>query len=67
MLRQTNLERNCLEKFLKPKVAKLLDRHTSSIKSKNLNAAFDKVDEVKAIASKALTQMSLNMEQAEEL
>jgi hypothetical protein len=37
MLKQTNLERNCLEKFLKPKVQTLLENYNTSISSKNLN------------------------------
>ena len=40
MLKQTNLERNCLEKFLKPKVQVILENYNTSISSKNLNNAF---------------------------
>lgn len=47
MMKQTNLERNCLDKFLRPKVATLLENYNTNISSKNLNAAFQKVDEVK--------------------
>ena len=47
MFKQSNLERNCLDKFLKPKIAKILDNYSTNISSKNLNKAFEKVDEVK--------------------
>lgn len=67
MFKQTNLERNCLEKFLKAKVTKVLENYTTSISSKNLNAAFQKVDEVKNIAGRSITKMQSNMEQTEKL
>ena len=65
MLKQTNLERNCLEKFLKPKVQVTLENYNTSISSKNLNNAFQKVDEVKAIAGRTITKMAQNMEETE--
>ena len=65
MLKQTNLERNCLEKFLKPKVQVILENYNTSISSKNLNNAFQKVDEVKAIAGRTITKMAQNMEETE--
>ena len=37
MKRQTNLEPNCLDKFLRPKTEKILENYQSSISSKNLN------------------------------
>lgn len=40
MFKQTNLERNCLDKFLKAKVNKIIENYSTSISSKNLNAAF---------------------------
>jgi hypothetical protein len=58
MLKQTNLERNCLDKFLKPKISTILDNYNTSISSKNLNAAFQKVDEVKMIAGRTITKMA---------
>jgi hypothetical protein len=67
MLKQTNLERNCLEKFLKSKINTILDNYNTCISSKNLNMAFQKVNEVKAIASRSLTAMAANMEQTEKL
>lgn len=57
MFKQTNLERNCLEKFLKPRVAKILENYNTSISSKNLNAAFQKVEEIKDTASRTITKM----------
>ena len=67
MFKQTNLERNCLDKFLRTKVNKVLDNYSTSISSKNLNAAFQKVDEVKNIAGRSITKMQANMEQTEKL
>lgn len=57
IFKQTNVERNCLGKFLTPKISKLVDNYTSSISSKNLGAAFQKVDEVKSIAGRTLNKM----------
>lgn len=37
MFKQTNLERNCLDKFLKPKMIKIIENYSTSISSKNLN------------------------------
>ena len=67
MFKQTNLERNCLDKFLRPKITKILDNYSTSISSKNLNKAFEKVDEVKQIAGRTITKMQANMEQTEDL
>lgn len=67
MFKQNNLERNCLEKFLKAKINKIVENYNTSISSKNLNAAFQKVDEVKAIAGRTITKMAANMEQTEDL
>lgn len=67
MFKQTNLERNCLDKFLRIKINKIIDNYSTSISSKNLNAAFEKVDEVKAIAGRTITKMAANMEQTEDL
>ena len=52
---------------MKPKVTKILDKYNTPIKNKNLNQAFEKVDEVKAIAGEAIAKMAKNMQQAEEL
>jgi hypothetical protein len=67
MFKQSNLERNCLDKFLRAKVSKIIENYNTSINSKNLNAAFQKVDEIKAIAGRTITKMAANMEQTEEL
>lgn len=56
------MERNCLDKFMRGPVKKILENYQTSIKSTNLNKAFEKVDQVKAIAGKTITQMSQNME-----
>ena len=62
ILMQTNLEENCLDKFLRSKVLKIMQNHQTSIKSKNLNAAFEKVDEIKTIAGSSIMKMQDNME-----
>lgn len=67
ILWQSNLERNCLEKYLLGKVNKICDNYRSNISSKNLNKAFQKVDEVKNLAGKSIAQMAANMEQTEQL
>ena len=64
IFRQSNLERNCFDKFLSKKVPKILDNYNTSISSKNLNAAFQKVDEVKQIAANAITGMQANMSES---
>ena len=56
------MERNCLEKFMRGPVKKILENYLTSIKSTNLNKAFEKVDQVKQIAGRTITQMSQNME-----
>ena len=58
MFKQTNLERNCLDKFLRGKINKIIENYNTAISSKNLNAAFQKVDEVKAIAGRTITKMA---------
>ena len=67
IFRQSNLERNCFDKFLGAKVTKILDNYNTSISSKNLNAAFQKVDEVKQIAGKAIVGMQNNMAESQAL
>jgi len=64
---QTNLERNCLERYIKGKVSKIVENYKSVISSKNLNKAFAKVDEVKNLAGQSIAQMAANMEQTERL
>ena len=67
MLKQSNLERNCLDKFLRSKVTKIIDNYSTNISSKNLNQAFSKVDDIKSIAGRTIGKMAQNMEQAEEM
>ena len=50
ILKQTNLERNCMKPFIGGKVSKIVENYKSVISSKNLNKAFAKVDEVKNLA-----------------
>lgn len=37
MLKQSNLEKNCLDKFLRVKITKICDNYNTKISSKNLN------------------------------
>jgi len=37
MLKQSNLEKNCLDKFLRAKITKIVDNYNTKISSKNLN------------------------------
>lgn len=67
IFKQSNLERNCFDKFLKAKVQTIVENYSTNISSKNLNLAFQKVDEVKNIAGRTITKMQANMEQTEEL
>ena len=62
MLKQSNLEKNCLDKFLRAKITKIVDNYNTKISSQNLNKAFQKVDEVKAIAGRTIVGMQNNME-----
>ena len=50
---------------MKPTIQKILDNYNTNISSKNLNNAFRKVDEVKDIAGRTITNMAKNMEQTE--
>jgi len=50
-----------MNKFLKPVIPKILDNYNTNISSKNLNMAFQKVDEVKNIAGRSITKMADNM------
>ena len=67
MFKQSNVERNFLSKFMTPKVNKILENYNTSISNKNLNAAFQKVDEIKSIAGRSIEKMQKNMEQTEDL
>lgn len=68
ILKQTNLEKNIFNKSkVLVNIKKIIENHTSVISSKNLNRAFDKVNEVKNMAGSAITAMAANMEQTEML
>ena len=67
MRRQTNLEHNCMSKFIKPKVDVLIDNFTSVTSTQNLDNAFKKVSEVKAMAGDIIEEQVRNMEQAEKI
>ena len=51
--------------YVKGPITKIVDSHSSAIKSDNLKAAFLKVNEVKDIAGRTITKMSENMAKAE--
>ena len=65
MLKQKNLERNCMAPYIMGAINKIVDSHSSSIKSDNLKAAFLKVNEVKDIAGRTINKMAENMAKAE--
>lgn len=65
MLKQKNLERNCMAPYVKGPINKIVDSHSSSISSENLKAAFLKVNEVKDIAGRTISKMSENIAMAE--
>jgi len=67
MLRQSNLERNCLSKFINSKVNKILDSYRSNIKNEKLGQAFEKVDKIKGEANEAIQGMLSNMEDVNKL
>jgi hypothetical protein len=67
LFKQSNVERNFLSKFMTPKVNKIIENYNTSISSKNLNAAFQKVDEIKSIAGKSINKMNDNLKQSEDL
>ena len=52
---------------MKQAVPKIIENYKSVISSQNLNKAFAKVDEVKALAGQSIAQMAANMEQTEKL
>ena len=51
MMKQTNLEKNCLAKFCQPDILKKIDNYSSNISTQNLDRAFAKVDEIKEITA----------------
>lgn len=67
MLKQSNLEKNCLAPFCQPAILKKIDSYSTSISSKNLNAAFAKVDEIKNITADTILKMSDNLQKGAEM
>ena len=67
ILRQQNLTPNVYDKVFKPNFSKVIDNYNTGINSTNLNKAFEKVDEVKAIAQRSVEQMNKNREDTEKL
>ena len=67
MHRQGNLRPNVYDKIFKPNFQKVLDNNSTGIKSTNLNAAQDKVNEVKDIAARSVAKMNQNMAETEAL
>jgi hypothetical protein len=65
--KQTNLTANVYDQPFKKAFQRVLDNHSSGISSKNLQAAFHKVDEVKEIAAKSVSQMVQNNAETEKL
>lgn len=52
---------------MRNKVAKILENYNTNISSKNLNLAFQKVDEVKNMAGRTVMKMAENMREAEKM
>ena len=67
MKRQTNLENNCMSKFMKSKVDVIIENYTSVTSTQNLDNAFKKVQAVKDMAGDIIEEQVKNMEQAEKL
>ncbi len=55
--KQTNLTANVYDQPFKKSFQKVLDTYNTGISNKNLQLAFQKVDEVKDIAARSVTQM----------
>jgi GTPase involved in cell partitioning and DNA repair len=65
--KQTNLTANVYDQPFKKSFQKVLDNYSSGISNKNLQMAFQKVDEVKDIAAKSVHQMVQNNAETEKL
>ena len=55
---------------MKNKITKIIDNYNTGIatgKNSNLNDAFQKVDDIKAIAGRTITKMAQNMEESNKL
>lgn len=56
-----------MQKFIKPKMDTITENYISSISTKNLDAAFQKVAAVKNLAGDIIDEQLKNMEEAEKL
>ena len=65
--KQTNLTANVYDQPFKKQFQRILDSHNTGISNKNLQLAFQKVDEVKDIAAKSVTMMVQNNAETEKL
>ena len=65
--KQTNLTANVYDQPFKKQFQRILDSHSTGISNKNLQLAFQKVDEVKDIAAKSVTMMVQNNAETEKL
>lgn len=65
--KQTNLTANVYDQPFKKAFQKIIDSYNTGISNKNLQAAFQKVDEVKDIAAKSVSIMVQNTAETEKL
>ena len=65
--RQQNLKPNVYDKVFKPNFQKVYYNYNTGISSTNLNAAFDKVEEVKNIAARSVDKMNSNLSETQKL
>lgn len=57
----------CFDKFFKKSFEKVLDNYSTGISQKNLQAAFAKAEEVKAIAANNVKNMVKNVQETDQL
>ena len=65
--KQTNLTANVYDQPFKKQFQRIYDSYNTGITNKNLQLAFQKVDEVKDIAAKSVTMMAANNAETERL
>ena len=65
--KQTNLTANVYDQPFKKQFQRILDSHSTGISNKNLQLAFQKVEEVKDIAAKSVSMMVQNNAETEKL
>ena len=56
-----------MSKFVKPKIDVIIDNYVTTTKTKHLDDAFKKVDQIKAMTGDIIEDQIRNMEEAEKL